>query len=257
MTEYEEFETLVIEKDMLEKEAGLILQAYLCEFGDLINAVFEKEISCIQKKKTIAFCQASVNKNQLINSDELNAYLEKEMATYKHQLERMLDDTKKSKNAKVSDDYDVQKAKAVYRRIAKRVHPDLNPSLYEDPEDKTFEELWNETVEAYHKNDSKKLIEIEVLINRELKERGIENEEPVIEDIEMKIAFIKEEIDIIKTTDPYCFKYLLEDDDVREEKKKSLEKQLQEYTEYEEKLNEVLKTYLINGVEITWKPDSQ
>jgi hypothetical protein len=257
LTEYEEFEALVIEKDMLDKETSLILQAYLREFGDLINAVFEKEISCIQKKKTIAFCQAAVNKNQLINSDELNAYLESEMATYKTQLERMIDDTKASKKAEVSDEYDVQKAKAIYRRIAKRIHPDLNPSLYEDPEDTVFYDLWDKAVVAYHTNDPTKLIEIEVLINREFKKRGIEDEEPVIEDIEMKIAFLKEEINLIKTTEPYLFKRLLEDDEACEEKKNSLEAQLKDYTEYEEQLNAVLKTYLINGVEITWKPDSQ
>ena len=59
---YAEYERLLLERDARKKEAGGYFTEYMCEFGELINKVFEKKIDCISKKKSIAFCQAYVNR---------------------------------------------------------------------------------------------------------------------------------------------------------------------------------------------------
>ena len=60
-TSYARYEELITRRDSLKKEAFQYHRAYIREFGDLILKVFRKKIECIQKKKTIEYCQAALN----------------------------------------------------------------------------------------------------------------------------------------------------------------------------------------------------
>ena len=48
---YDHYEELLLKREQFRKEAGQILISYTREFGDLINAVFEKKVDCIRAKK--------------------------------------------------------------------------------------------------------------------------------------------------------------------------------------------------------------
>ena len=71
------YEDLLIKRDILKKEAGSYMTAYICEFGQLITEVFEAEVECIRKKKSIAFCQTAVNRGEKPDAAELDAFVEK------------------------------------------------------------------------------------------------------------------------------------------------------------------------------------
>ena len=68
-----EYEQLLIKRDSLRKEAGLIYQEYYKQFGELLIRVYEKQVECIKLKKMISFAQTAINKNEKLDLDKLKA----------------------------------------------------------------------------------------------------------------------------------------------------------------------------------------
>ena len=79
-TSYARYEELITRRDNLRKEAFQYHRAYVREFGDLILEVFRKKIVCIQKKKTIEYCQAALNHGKVVDQKLMQEYLQKEMS---------------------------------------------------------------------------------------------------------------------------------------------------------------------------------
>ena len=236
---------LVKERDKLRKEAFLARQAYIREFGELILKVFQKKIECIRKKKMIAYCQAAINRGEAIDQTALQAYLAKEMKEYQKQLKDMVKENEGAQKTGEVTQAELMKIKKIYHKIAKRIHPDIFPKTQEEP---VLMELWNRTVAAYSCNDLETLIECEMLVNKALDEVGIVVEMSDIPDIEEKIAALQEEIRKIRETDPYQYKYLLDDEDAVKEKKESLDDELKSYEAYDEQLEALLAEVMGNGV---------
>ena len=75
-----EYEKLLFERDRVKKEADNYLRLYIHEFGELLTELFRKKISCIEKKKMIGYCQTAVNYGKLIDIEEMNRHIEREMS---------------------------------------------------------------------------------------------------------------------------------------------------------------------------------
>ena len=248
---YDEYESLLLERDQLLKEAGQMWTVYTQIFGQLIAEDYEMKLECIKRKKMIAYYQNAINHGGQVDQDAMKEYLDKEMSSYYENLKRLIDDNNRCKDAGTSTEYEVQRSKTIYRRIAKLVHPDINPAT---DKNEYLSELWARVVLAYGKNSIKELTELEVLIRKALKEQGQENVKIDIPDIEDKIDALKKEINEIKSTDPYQYKYLLDDDEAVAEKKKALEDDLKNYTAYRDQLDQVINDLLANGgLTITWR----
>jgi len=246
---YEEYETLLLQRDQYAKEAAIYRQLYIHELGDLITAVFEQKIVCIRYKKEIAFCQSQVNCGQTINMDEMKAFLQREMAAYQEELNRMIQENEASREIRSSSDYTVGKVKRIYHRLAKLIHPDINP---ETDASSTLRELWVRIVLAYHGNSLKAIQELEVLTHKYLSDNGLEDVKIEIEDLATKISGVRQEIYDILNTDPYLYKALLEDEDKLAEKRAALQDELQHYTDYGIELAETLDLLIQNGG-ISWR----
>ena len=95
--------------------------------------------------------------------------------------------------------------------------------------------------------------EAELLVNNALKRIGMGYTEIEIPDLPGKIKELEAEIEKIRETDPYQYKYLLEDPEAVKEKKHELEEQIRSYTEYEKDLDSVIDGLLKSGVTIIWK----
>lgn len=106
---------------------------------------------------------------------------------------------------------------------------------------------------AYNCNDLKEMEEIEILINAVLQKLDFGTMDISIPDIDVKVAELEEEIDEIKSTDPYQSKYLLEDSKAVEEKKQALKDELKEYEDYSSQLQDVLDGLVKKGVTFTWR----
>lgn len=247
---YARYEEVLMQRDNLKKEAFILQRSYVAEFGDLILSVFEKKLECIRKKKTIEFMQASLNHGKPIDQDALQAYLKAEMAAFQAQLDAMIEDTKSAKERETVTELDLLKIKRLYHRLVKQIHPDINPRTNELEE---LSDLWNRVQAAYNCNDLKELEELEVIVTSALQKLGIGIMEIEIPDIEDKIAEIEAEIVKIRETDPYMYKYLLEDPEAVAEKNKALQEELRSYEDYSAQLGEILDGLMTNGVRFVWR----
>ena len=247
---YDKYVELIRERDRMKKIAFQMNQEYIRTFGELILSVFRKKLECIRKKKMIAFCQAAINRGEVVDQAALQAYLTKEMEEYRKQLDDMIRENENARSGGEITQYELLKIKKIYHRIAKRIHPDIFPKTNEEP---VLKELWNRAVAAYECNDLEGLTECEMLVNKALDEMGLDMEISEIPDIEEKIISLKAQIKKICETDPYQYKYLLEDPEAVEAKKESLAEELKSYEDYDRQLEDMLAEIMGNGGVIAWQ----
>jgi hypothetical protein len=245
-----EYESLLLKREQYEKEAGVYLTLYIHEFGELITDVYKAKIDCIELKKSIAYCQKCANHGKTINRGELNKYIKTHMSSYYEELQKMIDDNKACKKLKASSEIDAQKSKRIYRKIAKLLHPDINPLTNKNDE---LMDLWQQAMKAYHTNDAKMLEEVEVLVNLALEKAGFDIEQVDIPNLGEKIDNLENEIHSIISTDPYQYKYLLDDTDAVEDKKNELNAELKEYERYKDELTKVLEGFKIDEEVPYWQ----
>lgn len=250
-SKYDEYESLLLERDQLHKEAGQIWTAYVREFGQLIADAFEEKVECIKCKKTIAYYQAALNHGGMIDQAAMQECLDQEMASYYTELDRMQKEKARCRDAGMSTAYEVKRSKELYRRLAKLLHPDINP---ETDRQEILRELWQRVVTAYGLNDVKELSELEVLVRKALKELGQGEIKVDIPDIDEKIDDLKKEIHEITRTDPYSYKELLKNEEASEKKRSELEEELKSYQKYHADLDAVIEDLVSNGgITFTWR----
>ncbi len=246
---YGEYENLLLERDRYRKEAELALREYISVFGDLTTAVFKQKIACIEKKKMLSMCLMYFNRGESVDIKKVNEQIRVEMADYQKQLDAMIADNETCKQMKRIPESDVLRIRQIYRRIAKRLHPDLNP-LTEQHEE--LLNLWMRNLTAYQCNDLKELEELEVLVEQALSALGDGKTVLSIPDIQEKINALQSEIEQIRSTDPYRFREILADEGLIREKKKGLAEECNEYRRYAEQLEQELKRFIMEGGTFTW-----
>jgi hypothetical protein len=247
-TSYARYEELINRRDELKKEAFQYHAEYVKVFGDLILELFRKKIECIRKKKTIEYCQAALNHGNNVDQAKLQAYLEKEMADFKAQLDDMVKEHEAALKSTAVTEKDMLEIKRIYHRLVKKIHPDINPAVTGSKE---LMDLWYRVSVAYSCNSLKNLQELEVLVMQTLESADLDDLN--IPDIEGKISDLEKEIMEIMETDPYQYKFLLDDSKAVEAKKEDLKKELKTYEDYSMQLDEVLEGLLGRGVKITWQ----
>lgn len=237
---YSEYESLLLRRDNLKKEAFKYDREYIRVFGDKILKVFKLKLSCISKKKEISFCQRILNHGGILDQEELQKFIEKEMEEYQKQLDQLVEDNANAKKRELVSEVDLLEIKKIYRKLTKQIHPDINPKTADTPE---LMDLWNRITIAYECNNLKDMKELEVLVAEAIESLGMGRIEIEIPDIYEKIAEVEAEIVRIRNTDPYMYKYILEDKSAIEEKNIELDEEYNTYIGFEEQLDE-----LLNGI---------
>jgi len=237
---YEEYESLLNRRDSIKKEGERFRLEYLRVFGDLVNEIFRTKISCISKKKQIAWCQARVNRGEALNRAELENYIEAVMADYNEQLDEMIEQTIAARSGSPVSFFDLKKIKEIYRHLAKLIHPDRRPDLAEND---VIRDLWNQIVAAYTYNQLEALEELKFQTERYLASLSDSSVDFEIPNLEEKLSKLREEINAILTSLPYTYRFILEDEEETKDRKRELEDELKSYTEYAKQLDEVLSTF--------------
>lgn len=125
-----------------------------------------------------------------------------------------------------------QKVKELYRRIVKRLHPDINPNITEREK-----ELWNMAQRAYKEWDVETLEKIYDEINEadvdDLPdtEESLEKLEELIERLEKRRQELIAEIERIKSEFPYTEKDLLENEEAVAKIQDELNAKIEEHEE--------------------------
>lgn len=247
---FEKYEELLIRKDEVKKKAFQYERAYVREFGDFILEVFSLKLEAVRKKKTIEYCRIFANRGESVEQNALQEYLAKELADYKEQLKDMIKDNESAKKNFEINEADLLKIRRIYHHLVKKIHPDINPVTNENEDLKS---LWQRMIVAYNCNNLKEMEETEVLVNALLDKLELGTMDITIPDIDEKITEIEKEIERITTTDPYQYKYVLDDMDAVFQKKEELRKEIKEYEDYGKQLDEILNGFLQNGVTLTWR----
>lgn len=144
-----------------------------------------------------------------------------------------------------------QKIKELYRRIVKKLHPDINPNITEHEK-----ELFYETQKAYREGDLEKLEEIyeeissgDVVAGSGNSAEDIERLKDTRDKLLNKLEILKKEIQVIKSSFPYSAKDMLNDPDALAQKQEELNQIIKVYQEIVDELTEIynkLKDELYN-----------
>lgn len=245
-SDYDRYEALTLQKEQLEKDAEDYYFAYIREFGELTTASFELKIDCIALKKEISLYVSAKNAGRKLRAEDVAEFLKIQMSSYREELARMLKEKEiagKSVQIGYADEFQI---KSIYKRLAKLLHPDISPLTGKYP---ALAELFQRIVVAYRCNDLKELRKLEVLVNRELEEHGINDFSMIIPDISDRIAELLDDIEHIVSHEPYTYKKILDDPDAVEDKKRRLTEEIGEYKKYKAELEEQLRRIkeLVNG----------
>ena len=249
-TSYKRYEELLLQRDALKKKAYHYDREFVRVFGEQVLEIFRMKMECIKKKKTIHFCRYYANHGKNVDQKALQEFLKNEMAVYQMQLEDMIADYNNAKKSEPISEAEKLLIKKIYRRIAKQFHPDVNPKVAKD---ETLMELWQRVLSAYTCNDLKELQEAEILVNMALKQMNKEGVDIYIPNIDERIVQLEEELEAIQKTRPYTYRFILEDEEERENQKIEYEVELSEYEDYSKELDQELEALLQKGVTITWQ----
>lgn len=241
----------IVTRDELVNEGAGARIDYVRMFGELNSSILSAKIECISKKKAIAYCQTVVNSGGSdVSGANLQSYIDKCMKDYHEELARMEKDRRACAAAKDVEHSVSVRVRRIYREMARKIHPDVNPDPY-------FKPFWLMLKDAYDTYDIDRLEELRILISDALRDHGKGEdfipEGMTAEELERRISSIEEEIEDIIHTEPYTYKLILDSDDTIEEHRLELERQLNEYLRYSEELTEVLKRFrIIGGDKLQW-----
>ncbi len=238
----EKYEEILFRRDNLEKEAEQLQWEFIRVFGDLATESFRLKIECIKKKKMIAYCQSLVNRACPIIKGELDSYIEKEMTDYRNELRDMLIDLETAKLGRRISDGELRKIKKIYYRIVKLIHPDMHPELKGDY---TIDMIWGKIVLCYRHNDLDGIREAELVLKSYLESKGLGTFDIKIDDIDSRIEKVEKRITEILSTNPYLYKFLLEDPDAVRDKTASYKNEIESFKRYSVQLDEVLGNFKI------------
>ena len=236
------YEEVLLRRDNLKKEAENIHLEYIRVFGDLITESFKLKVECIRKKKMISYCQWQVNHGKQINDSELMGYIAREMATYEKELQDIIIDVSNAKKATDISAVELRKIRSIYYKLVKKLHPDIHPELFSD---ETIRNYWHRIAVAYTHNQLRDLEELEALVSMYLEANGIETDGIDIKNIAEKISVIEAEIETIISTDPYQYRFILEDPHEKKARMDSFEDEIKSYKDYSVQLDEILSSFKI------------
>ncbi len=245
-----DLEELLLTRDALRKKAKSFEIAYLREFGELLRQNLEVKIECIKKKKTLGFCRQFVNAGKSIDSEAVKRQIELEMKAYYYEMAEMVRMNEVAKHADRASKSDYELSKSIYRRLARLIHPDLNPGLREN---EVLTELWDRITEAYHFNDCEELEKLEVLVHHEIESDGNYTEQIGLSEMERLVNRVEYEISSITANEPYVYIKDLESDEVIDKKKSELKAEQEEYKKYSKELSDEIDALVEGGVKLLWR----
>lgn len=249
---FREYKELLFRKDDLMADADKYEIRFLRKFGTLMVALFRVKIRCLELKKMIAYCQASLNKTGRLDFLAVEDLVNEDMKFYYEDLDELVkcrDEARENKDSFISGS---KKAKRIYRRIACKIHPDINDKTSADEE---LRGLWSRAFNAYSMNDIEELSVIERTVRRTLADKGMLNYRPHINKLERRIEVLRDEIDDIITTEPHTYRPFLESLVKSGRKRIELLKEYEEYNRYHDELSEVLHDLISGGDSLSWSQE--
>ena len=239
---------LLLERDVQQFDICKIIETeYMLKLGSIEYKAYEAQCAALRLKRKIDLIQAKKNRQEKIIISAIEETLDEEFAEYQKQLDEQIDKVNaaiKRSKAEVLSDEENKELKKLYRKIAKALHPDINPDVSE-----AQVQLFDNAVSAYKSGDLGTLrIISEMVGNNPLPEQHKDAMTQLVEErerLEGLLESIRESIENIKSEYPYTMKDILEDTKKTEQKKQELENVIEQYNElisiYKAKIEEMLR----------------
>ena len=246
---------------------------YVREIGDYQNRINAQEIMILEIKRRIEIARAALNREKTLSQEAVDEQIYKEYQEFHEKVNQEFEDAEDAKSQqrereqerreyerrwqeRYGTDDDSQShgskvaskkpptAKELYRKIIKKLHPDVNPDVTEREK-----ELFRKATEAYGKGDIVTLQEIydEVFGNADLAEnagRKLTYDEFVAlkEKLVARIRSLQAEIENIKAEFPYSQKTLLDNPEELKAKQEAFNEQIYQYEEEIKRLTMILES---------------
>lgn len=207
-------EAYIRHKTMVEDEAPILTSVYLDKLGGLQLQLLEHQTELSRIKMKISLIQASINRNEKLDWDAINREIEKRLEKYYKQIaeqSKAVDSAQKVLSSLLSED-DAKKLKEVFYVLCRRLHPDVNPGQTEEQKD-----LFIKVKAAYDLQNLQELQSILLYLeeggNSDILTHSSEEKHRRIEQLEKKIADLKDKMRQLEQAFPFNMKSLLFDEE--------------------------------------------
>lgn len=241
----EDIANLYEEKDeLLYHTCKIIETEYMSKVGVLEYKLYEFQCKILRLKRKIELYQININRQEVPNEKEIEEKLDAEYKEYEKKLNKMSNDIQEAldrKNCSFLSEEDGKELKNIYRRLIKKLHPDLNKESSEKNKN-----IFLQVTRAYENGDLETLKNLELLTNEIVEKENIETGE--FEELKnSKVKYEKivkellETIKKIKESYPYNKKEFLKSDILVQKKKEELSQQMEMYKGVYINLEKILK----------------
>lgn len=241
----EDIASLYEEKDeLLYHTCKIIETEYMSKIGILEYKLYEFQCKILRLKRKIELYQININRQEVPNEKEIEEKLDTEYKEYEKKLNKMSNDIQEAldrKNCSILSEEDGKKLKNIYRKLIKKLHPDLNKESSEKNKN-----IFLQVTHAYENGDLETLKNLELLTEEIVEKENIEIDE--FEELKKsKVKYNKivkellETIKKIKESYPYNKKEFLKSEILVQKKKEELSQQMEMYKEVYINLEKILK----------------
>ncbi|MCB1144631.1 MAG: hypothetical protein KDK54_20415 [Leptospiraceae bacterium] len=205
---------LIKEFSILQEEEGYLLHhekpvliiKYNLEIGKYVLEFLTKNLEILKLKRKIELIQAYINQNIDVDMNHIEETLQTEYKTWMEQITSLDEDIQSAKKVSLVDiDLNLTKnVKDLYRKLVRRLHPDLNENLSERER-----LLWNRLSLAYENFDLEEMKTIEMLLDsmEEVQETsGLDELKKKVETIWDKLLKMENSLEKIKQSFPFSMK---------------------------------------------------
>lgn len=217
----EQVATQLEEYTHLVEVVGPNLKAsYMMLVGQLEHRVFELKTEVNRWKRRFALRQQALNRGEKPDFAGIEGTLDEEFAAYLAEIKKHIEQIKEASavyhSEKMSDE-ETTEIRYTYLKAVKKLHPDINPDLPPSARD-----LWNQIQAAYGEQDWKQLRFLVGLVDDvvsgetvfQASSDGLAALRSAVEALRGRSREIAERTARLKSSVPFTYKVLLEDEDL-------------------------------------------
>lgn len=223
---------LEIYNHMIQVEGPNIKSTYMMLVGQLEHRVFELKTEINRWKRRFTLKQAALNAGLKPDYLAIETELDKEFAEYLTQIKQHLQEIKEASlnfHAGRMSEEESTALRVAYLDAVKRLHPDINPGLPQAAVD-----LWNQIQKAYEDKDWDQVKFLAGLVDGVVSGKkdftaskdGLEELKKECEKLAAKCAELAERTEKARSTVPFTYTVLLEDEEAVAERQNQLKAQI-------------------------------